>query len=624
MKINIDIRDLFGEVAQLRLESEIDKLGLEIDTQGKQVIVKKGNHLGIYTKAENIEIHIQKQVEIYRALSFLKEEQVPLLLEQKPCFDTLGYMIDVSRNAVLTVTAIKDLLFKMAVMGFNMCMMYTEDVYEIENEPFFGYMRGRYTKEELKSIDDYAYELGIELVPCIQTLGHLENALKWGDLAKYKDTSSVLLAGDEAVYDLIERMIASTSDVYRSRRIHLGMDEAMDLGLGRYLQKHGYTNGFEIIKGHLDRVEEIVKRYGLRPMIWSDMYFRLGSEEHFYYDEACSIPQEVIDHASEDIELVYWDYYHKTHSFYNDYIEKHKQFKANTIFAGGMWTWVGAAVNYPLFFKTSIPALESCVTKGIKEVLLTAWGDNGAEANIQGFLPALQVYAEFCYNGEFNLDCVKERFKQCIGEDIEPFLEIGQFDALPMLEHLVNDVPNPSKFLFYQDPLVGLFDEDVKDLERKSHYEKLAKVFENHSKASKQYSLLFRFYSEMARFLSYKAELGIDILNAYKQENEEKLASIVTVDLELAIQYLNQLRSTWRELWFTTNKAFGYEVIDIRLGGLLARLESTQLRLNQYIHRQIDSIEELEVERLSILRGKNVSGLEGAYVWANIVTANKI
>jgi len=29
----------------------------------------------------------------------------------------------------------------------------------MENEPFFGYMRGGYTEDELVSIDDYAYNL---------------------------------------------------------------------------------------------------------------------------------------------------------------------------------------------------------------------------------------------------------------------------------------------------------------------------------------------------------------------------------------------------------------------------------------------------------------------------------
>ena len=620
----IEVSDLYGAETQAALEAAAQVLGVALSENGRPITVTQGEKFALCTETADATLCIGRKVELFRALSFLAGAQNTLQIEQTPCFDTLGFMIDVSRNAALTVKAVKKLLLTMAFMGFNIGMMYTEDVYEVENEPFFGYMRGRYSRSELKELDTYADTLGIELVPCIQTLGHLENALKWGDLAKYRDTASVMLVGDDGVYDLIDRMIASAAQTYKSRRIHLGMDEAMDLGLGRYLQKNGYQNGFEIIKTHLDRVEKIVEKHGLKPMIWSDMYFRLGSPENMYYDEACKIPQEVIDGASKNISLVYWDYYHKNEAFYHDYIEKHQAFAASTIFAGGMWTWVGAAVNYPLFFKTSVPALQSCKDKGIKEVLLTAWGDNGAEANIQAFMPGLQVYAEFCYTGKFDLDTVKQRFASCVGEEMQPFLDIGLFDALPTLEHLVNDVPNPTKFLLYQDPLVGLFDEDVKDLHMTEHYTALCELFTKHAQTSKTHAVLFAFYAKTAELLRYKAELGIRLHAAYQANDKAMLAHLVKTDIAAAQTAAAQLRELWRTLWFSTNKAFGFEVIDIRMGGIEARLQSTQYRIEQYLSGSIAEIEELACERLPVLRGKNVSGLEGVYVWANIVTAGKI
>ena len=40
-------------------------------------------------------------------------------------------------------------------MGYDTLELYTEDTYEIEGEPYFGYMRGRYTAREIKEIDVY-------------------------------------------------------------------------------------------------------------------------------------------------------------------------------------------------------------------------------------------------------------------------------------------------------------------------------------------------------------------------------------------------------------------------------------------------------------------------------------
>jgi N-acetyl-beta-hexosaminidase len=86
-------------------------------------------------------------------------------------------MIDVSRNPVTNLDTVKFMLRKMALMGMNTYMLYTEDTYEIKGRPYFGHLRGRYTKEEIKALDAYAAMLGIELIPCIQVLGHLATYL---------------------------------------------------------------------------------------------------------------------------------------------------------------------------------------------------------------------------------------------------------------------------------------------------------------------------------------------------------------------------------------------------------------------------------------------------------------
>jgi len=94
-------------------------------------------------------------------------------------FETCGVMLDCSRNAVIKPSAFRDFLCKVACMGLDMVMLYMEDVYEIEEYPYFGYMRGAYTREEIKEMDACAAALGIELIPCIQTLAHLTIAMRW-------------------------------------------------------------------------------------------------------------------------------------------------------------------------------------------------------------------------------------------------------------------------------------------------------------------------------------------------------------------------------------------------------------------------------------------------------------
>ena len=46
------------------------------------------------------------------------------------------------------------------------------------------------------------------------------------------------------------------------------------------------------------------------------------------------------------------------------------------------------------------------------------------------------------------------------------------------------------------------------------------------------------------------------------------------------------------------NKAFGFEVQDLRLGGLRRRIQQTEKRLRGYLNGGAERIEELEGERL--------------------------
>ena len=55
--------------------------------------------------------------------------------EEKRAFGSLGYMVDCSRNAVLSVDGAKWLLQHLAAMGYNFFMLYTEDTYEIKSYP---------------------------------------------------------------------------------------------------------------------------------------------------------------------------------------------------------------------------------------------------------------------------------------------------------------------------------------------------------------------------------------------------------------------------------------------------------------------------------------------------------
>jgi N-acetyl-beta-hexosaminidase len=172
-------------------------------------------------------------------------------------------------------------------------MLYTEDTYEIEGEPYFGYLRGRYSHDELKEIDCYAASKGIELIPCIQTLAHLNAIFRWTTYAEINDCNDILLLEDEKTYQLIDKMFETLSECFTSRIVNVGMDEAHMMGLGKYLDKHGYQNRHQIFLKHLDRVVEISTKYGFKPIMWSDMFYRMACKGEYYEKDAILDPEVI-------------------------------------------------------------------------------------------------------------------------------------------------------------------------------------------------------------------------------------------------------------------------------------------------------------------------------------------
>ena len=139
---------------------------------------------------------------------------------------------------------------------------------------------------------------------------------------------------------LIDKMIKFWSENLSSRRIHIGMDETQDLGRGKFMNRHGYENPFEIFNRHLGKVNAICLQHGLTPMIWSDMFFSMTNSKHEYYDYTSPFPAEVKRNMDKDVQLVYWDYCYSDCVTTDKFLERHRnELGKKTIFAGGIWTW---------------------------------------------------------------------------------------------------------------------------------------------------------------------------------------------------------------------------------------------------------------------------------------------
>ena len=308
-------------------------------------------------------------------------------------FKTFGTMLDCSRNAVMTVESVKRWIDLTAKLGCNTLHLYMEDTYEVDGQPYFGHLRGRYSKAELKQIDAYAAAHGMQVIPCIQTLAHVNALFHWPVYREIHDAADILLTGDERTYALVDGMFRTLRECLRTNIVNIGMDEADLLGLGKYLTLHGYRDRFSILMEHLRRVSEMAKKYGFELLMWGDMFFRLAGGDYFTNfnqdPKLGEIPEEVRQLVPENIHLVYWDYFSRDRQSYERNIDAHNAIKSGSWFAGGLWTWAGFAPHNTFSIATMREAMKACHAKGVENVVMTMWGDNGAECSKFAVLPAL-------------------------------------------------------------------------------------------------------------------------------------------------------------------------------------------------------------------------------------------
>ena len=499
-----------------------------------------------------------------------------------------GVMLDCSRDAVYSVESLKNYIDILAKMGYNTLQLYTEDTYEIKEEPYFGYLRGRYTTSELKELDDYAYRSGVELMPCIQTLAHLGGFARWKP--EMIDFNDILLADDENTYALIDNMFKTCAECFRSRRINIGMDEAHMVGLGKYLDKHGYKNRTEILVKHLNKVCEIADKYGFKPMMWSDMFFRLACHGA-YYAENVEFAKEIIDLVPKNVDLVYWDYYHNEKQQYDSMLKAHKQFNNKTVFAGGAWSWIGFVPNNTGTMPRHEAAIEACIENGIDDILITTWHDDGAECSLYATLPAL-FHAAQVLKGNSSIEGAKDEFEKIVGISFDDFM------AVDLPDRIDDDTTwtNPCKYMLYSDPFLGIFDKSVDE----SKTAKFAQAKKKLAKGAKneKYGYIFKTLASLCDIMEIKYTLGIRTRRAYRKNDKTELEKLIG-DYELAGKRVKKFYDNFRTQWHVESKGNGFEKHSARLGGLMCRLGDCKQTLKDYCVGKITKIDELEEDILS-------------------------
>ncbi len=78
-------------------------------------------------------------------------------------------------------------------------------------------------------------------------------------------------------------------------------------------------------------------------------------------------------------------------------------------------------------------------------------------------------------------------------------------------------------------------------------------------------------------------------------------------DLTALEGLVKEYKSAYAQVRESENKVFGFDRIDLRIGGLLSRIETAIRRVCGYINGEYTSLEELEMEKLAY-NGYEITG----------------
>jgi hexosaminidase len=280
-----------------------------------------------------------------------------------PALAYRGFMMDFSHGQLLRVSEIERQLDMLARFKANQYYFYSEASIELEGYELVN-PDGRYTREQVRQIVEYARQRHIDVVPCLELYGHLHDLFR---VEKFADLG-LPRYGDEfdprnlRVLAVIDDLLAQTAKLFPSPWCHVGFDEPWSLG------KIGVAPGKDPFKTFLDVLRHAAgqaQRHGKRLMFWADILSGAGTLSN-HPELMGDLPQGAI--------AVPWVYEARTN--YTPYVEPLARTHTPTVVAPAIWNWNELFPDYHRSFKD----INGLTATGKKHqalgVLNTGWTDS--------------------------------------------------------------------------------------------------------------------------------------------------------------------------------------------------------------------------------------------------------
>ena len=312
-----------------------------------------------------------------------------------PDYAVRGVMLDISRDKVPTLATLCALVDRLAEWKFNHLQLYTEHTFAYRHHREVWERADPLTPEDVRTLDLFCRERGIELVPNQNSFGHLT---RWLRLPRYSALAGCpdgyvtpwgerraeplsLDPTNPACLDLLRELYDELLPNFSSRFFNVGCDETWDLGQGRSAAACAARGKGRVYLDFLLKLRDEVGRRGHTMQFWGDIVL-----QH----------PELVGELPRDLIALNWGY-EAAHPFERE---------AATFAAAGLPFWVcpGTSSWNSLAGRTTNmlgnirAAAEAGLKHGAEGLLVTDWGDNGHWQPLPVSYAGFATAAAFAWN----------------------------------------------------------------------------------------------------------------------------------------------------------------------------------------------------------------------------------
>jgi hypothetical protein len=315
-----------------------------------------------------------------------------------PALAERGLSLDISRGRVPTAAEFTRILDVCAVFKLNVLLLYIEDTFPFSTVPKDAIRGYSLSPAALRDVATQARRRSITLVPIVQTLAHQERMLShdsmracselnaprsawdrlvrttWLGLARWLVRAGIpaappfvpsgtFAASDPGVQLLLRTMVDDVLEASGARAVHIGCDEATELGRGASALGAGGGGAERVYLGHVRR---------LAAHVWT----RWGATTWVYDDFLLQHPA-LLDSLPANLLLVDW-HYDPEAAFGS--LDTLRRMPANRILtSAGLWNWFAIYPDYARALPNIRRATAAAQAHGCRGAILSSWGDGGSE-----------------------------------------------------------------------------------------------------------------------------------------------------------------------------------------------------------------------------------------------------